>query len=95
MDIYNFWCRNKKCTEHEGYTKIKLTEEEKSDEHLCLECGEPLKLMGMVSNVHAVIGSMTPNERQKALLKRSSMNNNKDSYLSSRRQELNEKAATL
>jgi hypothetical protein len=95
MDIYNYWCVNKDCKEHEGYTQIKLTEEEKKEEHFCLECKGKLKLMGMISNVHAKIGSMTPNERKQALLKRSSIHNKKDSYLSSRRQELNEKAATL
>lgn len=91
MDVYNFWCTNSECPEHSGYTKIKLTVEESKVEQNCLECGHSLKLMGIVTNFHAKIGSMTPNERKQELLKRSRKHSQNDSYLSQRKKELIEK----
>lgn len=92
MDIYKFWCRNKDCAEHSGYTHIKLSREELNQDHECLECGGVLKLMGQITNFHAKIGSMTPNERKEILLKRARDHSKTDSYLQQRKKELLEKA---
>lgn len=92
MDTYKFWCRNKDCPERADLTLIKLSKDDSKEGHTCLECGTELKLMGQVTHFFAKVGSMTPAQRKEVLLKRSRDHSKTDSYLSQRKQELNDKA---
>lgn len=80
--MYKFCCLNPK---HQD--KLDFYFSEYSDGQ-CPGCGLPLKLLGETSNVFARIGSMTHEQRQKVLLKRSAEHSRTNADIRERREKL-------
>ena len=81
--MYNYWCTN---PEHSD--KPNFYYGETDDLKICPGCGGDLKLMGQSTNFFAKIGSMTPQQRQQVLLKRSAEHSKKNADIKERREKL-------
>jgi len=84
--MYNLWCLNE-ANEHPDNQKRDFTGEEEGE--LCPICGSASKTLGRKTyGGYARIGSMSPAQKQQALLKRSKEHSQRNTEIKERKEKL-------
>jgi rubrerythrin len=84
--LYNLWCLNKNNEHPENEKRDHVGEQQ---DEACPICGSPSKTLGQRTyGGYARISSMSPAEKQQALLKRSKQHSERNTDIKERREKL-------